>query len=67
MQERLLTPKEVAQRLNVSIMSIHRWVKSNQIPYVRLSSRIVRFSEQELNKWLKERSIPALRRPSVRR
>jgi excisionase family DNA binding protein len=43
----------MAQRLDVACVSIRRWVKAG-LPHVR-TGRILRFREDEVVSWLKER------------
>jgi hypothetical protein len=64
----LLNSKSVCQILGVSPTVLSRWVHSNKIPYVLLTSGkkklVVRFREDELELWLDRRSrgaVPKLR------
>jgi excisionase family DNA binding protein len=64
----LLNTKSVCQILGVSPAVLSRWVHSNKIPYVLLTSGkkklVVRFREEELEAWLNRRSrgaVPKLR------
>ncbi len=51
--ERLLTKKEIADFLNVSIKMIDRKVQLNEIPYLKIG-RLVRFRRSEILAWAKE-------------
>lgn len=50
--ERLMTKKELASFLNVSVKMIDRKVLLNEIPYLKLGY-LVRFSKSEILAWAK--------------
>jgi excisionase family DNA binding protein len=58
MTERLLTAREVADRLGVSAETVLRWARRGVLPAVYLSSRAIRFPERELDGWLESRATP---------
>jgi excisionase family DNA binding protein len=43
----ILTRKELSEKLNVSLVSIYKWMKSNKLPYRRIGRRIF-FVESEV-------------------
>lgn len=49
---RLLTAREVAELLGVSIETTLRWVRSGKLPAIRLPSGAVRFSTDALDEWI---------------
>ncbi len=51
--ENLLTINEVCQLLKVSKRTIQRWVKNHTLTPLRLSSRIIRFKQSEIERFLK--------------
>jgi excisionase family DNA binding protein len=51
--DRLLTKKEIADFLNVSIKMIDRRVSMKEIPYLKIG-RLVRFRRQEVLAWAEE-------------
>jgi excisionase family DNA binding protein len=60
----LLTKKEAAQMLNVSVSTIDRWMEARRIAYIKMPSGSIRFKVQHLenllNKWeYKEKKIVA--------
>jgi excisionase family DNA binding protein len=55
---KLLSRKEVAQRLSVSVDTIKRWEKNGQIAAIKLPGA-VRFREEWLENWLNKRTIKA--------
>lgn len=48
--ERLLTKKELAEFLNVSIKMIDRKVSMNEIPYMKIG-KLVRFDKRSILTW----------------
>lgn len=60
--EKLLTVKELAERLNVAPGSIYHWISQGRLPVVRFSKRCVRFREADVTKLLDElQSVPQQR------
>ena len=54
--ERLLTVKEVAERLRVHAVTVRRWLESQELHGYRLGQRAGwRIPESELMRFLKER------------
>ena len=50
--ERLLTTKEVAEWLGLSIHAVYRKVQQKEIPHLRIGPKTVRFNRARLEKWL---------------
>ncbi|CAN5787385.1 hypothetical protein BH24CHL6_BH24CHL6_08230 [soil metagenome] len=65
MEQRLLTPKEAADRLRVSHDTISRMIKRGELPAIRLSQRIVRIPVPAVERL--ESGASAARRSVVRR
>lgn len=59
MNGRLLTTREVAERLGVSPESILRWIDSRGLPAIRLTSRALRYDEAALDAWIAEHATAA--------
>ena len=55
--ERLLNIDEVSKLLGVEVSTIYSWTSKKKIPFIRLSGKLVRFRESEIQKWLEERSV----------
>jgi excisionase family DNA binding protein len=53
--ERLWTQDQVAERLNVHWSTVHRWIKSGELPAVRLAKKAVRIRESDLYAFLEKR------------
>jgi excisionase family DNA binding protein len=54
--DRLLTAKELARILGVDSTTIQNWVRTGQIPSVKLGTRTRRFRRSEVENWLKKNS-----------
>lgn len=59
MTGRLLTTREVAERLGVTPETVLRWIDTRGLPARRLTSRAIRFDETDLDAWLRERATRA--------
>lgn len=53
---KLLTVAEVAQMMQVGANTVYRWIAGNKIPYTKLPGGGVRFDQEKLNNWLKNRT-----------
>jgi excisionase family DNA binding protein len=58
-QESLITIKQAAQMLALSVATVYRLVESRKVPYFRIGSAI-RFSPQALQGWLAKCERPPL-------
>jgi excisionase family DNA binding protein len=52
MAEKLLTPEEVAERLQVTLRTLQRWRTSGTGPAYIKSGRLIRYPEGDLKAWL---------------
>ncbi len=52
----VLTPDEVAEILRVSRRKINELVARDEIPFVRIGKRRVRFSREAVMKWFREQN-----------
>jgi excisionase family DNA binding protein len=52
----LLTARGVADLLGVSTETVLRWVRTGNIPALRLPSGQIRFRENEIDRWLEGRA-----------
>ena len=57
--DRLITPKELAEKFGCSQKTIYKLVKEYRIPYLKLFSDM-RFSEKEINKLIQSKIVKAL-------
>lgn len=48
-QETLLTSKQVATKLQVTVRTIERWRKKGVIPAIKINSKTVRFKENAIS------------------
>jgi len=53
----LLTYDQAAELLNVTKQALYAMVKRDQIPYMRMTKRTVRFDKNELLGWLNRHRI----------
>ena len=51
--EQLLTPKQVAKKLNVSVFTVYRWIKAGKLKAIKLTPRVFRIHKKDLNQFLK--------------
>ena len=54
MSDRLLTTREVADRLGVIPETVLRWIETRGLPAIRLTSRALRYEEAALDAWIAE-------------
>lgn len=60
---KLLTLREAANKLNLKEETLRMYCRRKEIPTVRLRSRAgYKFIESEVNRWIREKRIPARRR-----
>ena len=52
---KLLDYKALSQLLSVPVSTLYTWVHLRRIPFIRFSSRFVRFDPVEINSWLDQR------------
>lgn len=55
--EKLLTAKEAAEMLNVSVSAIYKWIDEKRITYIDLGHdgrRCIRFSEKDIERKILE-------------
>jgi len=48
-----------AELLSVSVGTLRSMVHRKQVPHVRMGPRMVRFNRDELERWLREHTVPA--------
>lgn len=47
----MLTPKQLAAKLQISPLTLGRWVREGSIPYYRLNGKDIRFDPEEVETW----------------
>lgn len=62
MRRRRLTTRDVAERYSVAPDTILRWVEERGLPAMRLTSRAIRYDEDELEEWERGHSTGAAER-----
>lgn len=53
MEQKMLKPTEVAERLNVARSTVHRWIKKGEIKAIKVGS-VYRIPAEELERYLSE-------------
>lgn len=56
MNRRLLTIKEVADYMGLSVHTLYTMVAQRRIPHVKVG-RLVKFDVETLDKWIKQQSV----------
>ena len=54
-----LTYSQAAEFLNVKVPTLRSMVCRRQVPHIRLSGKMVRFDRDELERWMREHSVPS--------
>ncbi len=54
---KLLNIDELTEILGVTKATIYSWTSQNKIPHIKLSKRLLKFREDEIMKWLENKSI----------
>jgi len=57
MSGRLLTARDVADRLGVAPETVLRWTRNGDLPGFKLSSRAIRYDEAEIEAWWLARKV----------
>jgi excisionase family DNA binding protein len=52
-----LTVRDVAKRYGIGQSQVYKMVAERRIPHVRLSDRVIRFREEDLDQWERDRTI----------
>jgi excisionase family DNA binding protein len=53
-----LSPKELADMLNVDITTVYGWTAMRNIPFHKFNKKLVRFDVSEIESWLKKNKVP---------
>ena len=51
MESNMLDIKQLSKFLNVSISLIRKLIRGNEIPYIKIGTKLL-FQKNEINKWL---------------
>ena len=63
--QKLLTPQELSDLLQIKLSTIRKWTHFQYVPYVKLG-RFVRFKESEILKWIEKKSTRGSNRRTVK-
>ncbi len=67
MEEELLTIDEVSRMLKLAKNTVYHLISSKRIPYIKLSPRVVRFSQAEILAWIKQKAVIVTTEPRQQR
>ena len=56
-KETLLTPEQIAERLKLSVYTVSKIIRTEQIESIRLTNRSIRGSEEALRNFIKQKTI----------
>lgn len=54
MENELLTTRQLAKRLRVTIHTIRRWAREGKLPHLRIGPKVIRFSWLEIQNAVKK-------------
>ena len=54
---RLLTYKDVAELLGLSVVAVKELRRNGSLSYVRVSERVIRFREQDIIQFIEDRHV----------
>ena len=55
-EQRYISPLELSQYLSIAVQTVYEWTSQKKIPFVKLG-RLVRFDQQEIDKWMKTQRV----------
>jgi excisionase family DNA binding protein len=55
--EKLIGIDEVSEMLGISKATVYSWTSQNKIPHIKLSTRLLKFREQEITDWIAQKSV----------
>lgn len=56
MVKRLISAKEVSERLGVNLFTCYAWARSGILPHLKLGSKIIRFDAEAIEKFITEKA-----------
>jgi len=57
--EKLLNIDELSEILGVTKSTIYSWTSQNKIPHIKLSKRLLKFRENDIEAWIGRRAVSA--------
>jgi len=57
--EKLLTPEKVCEILGIERSTLYSWTRKELIPHIKVNG-LLRFKEEEINRWLKMKERGAI-------
>jgi excisionase family DNA binding protein len=59
MDKEILTVEDLAQYLQITSLTVYRWVRVGKIPHIKLGGKAIRFRKVDIDEWLKSKTQPA--------
>jgi excisionase family DNA binding protein len=53
-EQLFLTPQEVSDLLQISVQTVRRWIKEEDLPAYKVGPRVWRIRKTDLNTWLEQ-------------
>ena len=55
--DNLLTPRQVAEILNVPVKTVYHWNSQRKLPFIKLNRKLVRYNRSDIEEWIKQRRV----------
>jgi len=57
--QKYYSPKELAEMLNISVLTIYGWTSKRKIPFTKIG-RLVKFERGKIDNWLRQKAVPCV-------
>jgi excisionase family DNA binding protein len=64
--DRLMKTQDVARVFGVTVKAVERWISEKRIPYIKISSKCIRFRQSAIQGYLRSRTVKPEVRNSLR-
>lgn len=61
--DKLMTPPEVAEYLDIKLGTLYKKIQAETIPFIRVAHNCVRFDRKALDKWLAQKTFVPVPKP----
>ncbi len=48
----LLTPDDVAKKLQIEKKTVYNWSSQGKIPFIKINNKLLRFVEADIDRWI---------------
>jgi excisionase family DNA binding protein len=52
--EKLLTPKQLSDLLQIKLSTVYKWAHYEYVPYIKIGS-LLRFKKEKIEEWLRKK------------